>query len=266
MRFLPTVLLLIALGASAVLAQTYSATTTTTTGTTTSMLVCPSTAAILPNPCPAIVASTFTGDQTLLVLGSQESFVYDNVEVGGLGWRDVPLAYQSYTTEDNPLTYSHVNRAVTRHGNPYFPYYAVGPTTARVSGTLEQYVNMSQVSSPDRALLSAVATRYRGLTETQARTLGYEPAGAYTAGVGQVYNNRALLDNQVNVQTPEAFIFDNRGKLMAVQYYALTPQPVTMFGQASTTSTLVQGAQVTTVWLYRSNPNGMFSPINPNVR
>lgn len=264
MRFLPKMLMILAFGAGVVWAQTTVVTTTVSSSPT--MMVCPSPFAVLPAPCPAMITQTIGGDQTVLVLGSQETLGLNTVSPRHVGWMGVPSNYESLFTEGNPLTYTQVNGAVSRHGNPYYPYFALPPSSVRVAGLQEQFTSMTTLSAMDQATLQTVGMRYRGLTTSEAQVLGYQPMGAFTPGLGQVYLNNALVGNQINPLLPQAFIFDRKGKLVGAQYDILSTQPVMLFGQTTMPSGMITGAQQLTVWLYTNNRSGLFAPMNPGIR
>lgn len=262
MRFPSSLMLLLAFGIGAARAQVGAETTTATpaaptvaavsvtpTVTAVTPQVCLAPSAFLPVPCPAVVTRTVTGDPTLLVLGTEEALVYRQFPVTHLGWRDAQMNYDSYFAPGNPLTYSRVNRVVTRHGNPYYPYYQVSPFV-RVAGLTERFsATPSTLSAQDRATLQAVAARYHGLTPNQAMAFGYTPVGAPMPDLGQVYLNQALITNGFDAMMPEAFVFDQRGELVAMQYYLIAAQPMMIFGQPTQASSLVPGAQQLTVRL-----------------
>lgn len=265
MRLWTTVLLILAFGTSAVWAQTMTVVPVAVPAPT-AMMVCPSPAVALPQPCPALISQDVTGQPILLVLGTEESFALSNTDVRNLNWTQVTSTYTGVFEQGNPLSYTRVNGAVTRHGNPYYPYY-MAASAADVAGMQEVFIpGMTALSVTDRNTLSTVATRYRGLTPAQAMTLGYQPVGAFTPGMGQVYINQALLAAPFNASMPQAFVFDRNGKVAGVQYYVMSAQPVTIFGQPAVASTIVPGAQQVTVWLYTSNPNGRFATSNPRIR
>jgi len=261
MRAWAKVCCLLAFGAGAAWAQTVTTVTTTATPVAVPVAVVP-----LPPLSPVAVTQDVTGAPILLVLGSEETFALSNISVRNLNWSDVPSNYVSLFEEGNPLSYTRVNGAVTRHGNPYHPYYLSG-TSATVAGLEERFIaGQVPLTATDRATLQTVYTRYRGLTPAQAMTLGYQPTGAFTPGLGQVYLNQALLTVPFNAVMPQAFVFNRQGKLVAVQYYVMSAQPVTIFGQPATSSTLAPGAQQVTVWLYTNNRNGLFAGMNPNIK
>lgn len=261
MRFLLAMLLALALGAGAALAQ-YTGTVTTPTATTVtsaSTLACPPGAAV-PGPCAAMIAPNVNGSPVIFILGSEERYAISNLPVQQrFNWRETAMNYPSFYWEGNPLTYNHPNRVITRHGNPYYPYYA---TTRRVS-TPSTGGNMiclpASLGADAQNTLSAVANRYRTLTPQQAVAMGYQPLAACIQGVGQVYLNQPLVDNVVDPMTPEAFSFDPNGRILAVHYIVVSPQQVIAFGQPMMASPLVQGAQQLPVWLFQNNRNGLFA-------
>lgn len=270
MKYRPMWLAILVIGASVAWCQcptvpgTAAVTQETAYSLPDAMNLCPSgTVAIVP-ACPVTVAHTIGGDPAFMVLGSQETLVLGALPVEDITWRDVPSAYQSHFEEGNPLFYSRPNRVVTRHGNPYFPYFALGPQV-NVAGTMERYSALAGTLTPaDRSALETVGERYRNLTIEQARVLGYEQV-AVPRDQGVVFLNRALLDNVLEPLRPEAFVFDRQGRIVGAQYYLVTPAPVVAFGQATNASALVAGGQQLNVWLYRTNPNGLFAERHPDL-
>lgn len=230
---------------------------------------CPAVATALPPLCPVLLSEDVTGVPTILVLGTEERNL-GNVSRRDVNWRDATLSYSSLFEQNNPQTSIRINPAITRHGNPYAPYHLLG-TRVRVAGLREQYlapVKPASTAYPAQyqGLLQTVAMRYQGLTPAQAQALGYQPITAYTPGVGQVFLNRSLVDSCFDANTPEAFVFDQQGRLAAVQYQVVAAQPLVLFGQQMQSSQLVQGAQQSTVWLFTTNPNGLMAGSNPNLR
>ena len=265
MRSLTTLFVILAFGTGIVWAQTTTVVPIALPGASTTM-ACPGVAVTLPQPCPAVITQSVTGEPILLVLGREEAFALDHLEVRNLNYTQVPLNYLSPFEQGNPLTYLQVNRSVVRHGNPYYPYYMVS-AASNVAGLEEVFISgLENLSATNRTILANVTTRYRGLTPAQAMTLGYQPVGTFTPGVGQVYVNQALLSQPFNASMPQAFVFDRNGRLVAVRYFVMSATPVTIFGQPTVSSAIVPGAQQLTVWLYTSNPNGRFAPTNPNIQ
>lgn len=289
MRTMWMLLAAVALCAGTALAQTGTTTTTTTTGTVlvpvagvgmsptapiltptvgataTTVAACPVGVSSFPTPCAARTVQDINNRPVLLVLGTEERYAINTLGVRRLNWNDVSMNALDYTTERNPLTNSRPNASIVRHGNPYYPYINYGPVQA-VAGIQERFVNTNlpaNLSTESRSALSMVADRYRGLTTQQAVAMGYQPVGAYTPNVGQVYINQAAIDNRFDVMVPEAFTFDNNGRLLAAQYIVLSDLPVVAFGQPLVASPLVQGAQQLSVWLFTNNPNGLFAMQRP---
>lgn len=270
----PMLLLLVALALSAgtALAQ-YAAPGTTTSATTVTTattiagttVLCPSD---LPAPslCPAIAASTLTGDTMIRILGSEEYYALDNLNARHLGWRDAPSNYSSQFSQGNPLTYHNPNPAVTRHGNPYYPYYQLS-TPMRLALRAPRFAMTfpGSLSTADRETLTAVANRYRGLTPQQAVAMGYQSTNTCLPGVGIAYVNPSLISTTIDPLQPQAFGFSPDGRLLAVHYIVQSNQPVMAFGQSFQPSPLVANAQQLPVWLYEANSAGMFALNNSRV-
>ena len=276
MRPLLMMLVVTSLGAGAALAQ-YGTTTTvvpgatsTTVMTTTTAVpvtpVCPSATATLPGLCPAIATQAITVDTIVLVLGTEERYALENLPARRINWRDSLLNYDSIFTPGYPLMSHQPNQVVTRHGNPYFPYYQIS-TEVNVAGFEERFGQIPSTLSPEsRTALTQVTNRYSGLTTQQAIALGYQPVGACMEGLGFVYLNQGLVDNVFDPMVPEVFTFDQTGRVVSAQYILVSPQPVMAFGQQMQPSQLIQGALQLPVWLYANNPNGFFTLQNPNIR
>jgi len=284
MKKMLTMLAAVAMCTGAALAQTGTVgtvTTTTVAGTamtptapiltpmvstasTTLVGACPTGVSAFPNPCAAKAVTDITGETVVLVLGAQEEYALDNLGVRGLNWDEVATTQISITPHRNPLTSSKPNMAITRHGNPYYPYIELGPID-RVAGIQEMFVNLPGNLTPEaRDVLTSVANRYRGLTPQQAILMGYQPLAACIPNIGQVYVNQAAIDNRFDPMNPEAFAFDQRGRLLAAHYIVLSDLPVVAFGQPMAASPIVQGAQQLPVWLFTSNRNGMFAMQSTN--
>jgi hypothetical protein len=112
-----------------------------------------------PEPPAAIVTRTVLDDPVVLVLGSQEDYALRQLPEDRVSWWLAPNAYDSLFAQGNPLTYYRPNRHVTRHGNPYAPYFQV-PVPELVAGTQESYI---LVPAPGRA---------RTVMTTQGTVLG----------------------------------------------------------------------------------------------
>ena len=125
--------LLLAAGllASMALAQVTTPPATVTTEVTVTevapgTVVCPS-PFMTSEPCAAIAVPGVGGETVILVLGSEEHYALTNLAVEDLGWRDVPSNYTSKFEVGNPISFHKPNLNVPRHGNPYFPYFQLGP-------------------------------------------------------------------------------------------------------------------------------------------
>lgn len=279
MKILGMMLAAVALSAIAALAQT----TTTTTGTTgpvvttvpvvpistvaTSAATCPTPTAACPtavlgypSPCAAKVTQSVTDDPVVLVLGMEERYALDNLQASGLNWHSISMNVSSITPYHNPLFNSRPNTIITRHGNPYYPYYEIKIAVPQVAGMFETFPTLpTTLTAESRTVLTSVAQRYRSLTPQQAMALGYQPVGACQQNTGQVYLNQALVDNRFDAMVPEAFTFDRQGRPLAAHYLMLADQPFMAYGQQFQSSSLVQGAQQLSVWLFQQNPNGLFA-------
>ena len=284
MRIMGMLLAAVALTAGAVLADTATTTTTTgpvtattipppattttttttttpvaTTVSTTTTMACPTTMPIVPTPCAAKASIDLNGQPVVLVLGTEEEYALRNLGVHGVNWHDTSLDMVSFYYWKDPLLNSHPNAVITRHGNPFYPYYALNTSPSRIAGFQESYLgNPSGVNAQSQSVLTSVKTQFRNITPQQAMAAGYQPVGACIPNVGQVYVNQSLIDNRFDAMVPEAYSFDQKGRLVAVHYLLLSDQPFMAFGQQFQASPLVQGAQQLTYWIV-PNSNGTFA-------
>lgn len=96
--------------------------------------------------------------------------------------------------------------------------------------------------------------------------------GANVGGMGYHYVNTDLLDGSVNVETPEALLYEpgSNGQLnlVAVEYVIPkaawnSPTPPTLFGRSFVLNKFDLWALH--VWVWENNPDGMFADWNPRV-
>jgi len=214
---------------------------------------------IVPSPCAAKASIDLSGQPVVLVLGTEEEYALRNLGVHGVNWHDTSLNMVSFYSWRDPLLNSHPNGVITRHGNPFYPYYALNTNPSRIAGYQESYMNFpASVDAQSQSVLMSVKNQYRGITTQQATAAGYLPLNACIPNVGQVYVNQSLIDNRFDAMVPEAYSFDQRGRLVAVHYLLLSDQPFMAFGQQFQASPLVQGAQQLTYWVV-PNSNGPFA-------
>ena len=91
-------------------------------------------------------------------------------------------------------------------------------------------------------------------------------------GMGHHYANLELLDDQVELERPEALLYEPRNgsmRLVAVEYIVPfdaweEPDPPSLFGRDFVAN---EGFQVWALhaWIWRDNPAGMFEDWNPRV-
>lgn len=272
MKIMGMMLAAVAFTTVAALAQTTTTTpgaavppvtvTTYPISTTTTTAVCPDIDPAIPSPCAAKASTDITGKPAILVLGTEEQYALRSLNVRNVNWLETSMNMSSVMSPINPLLNSRPNWALTRAGNPFYPYYEIKTDIRQVAGFTETFTGMPANLNPEsRATLTAVNERFRGLTTQQAVALGYQPVGACLPSVGQVYLNQSLIDNRFDAMVPEAVSFDRRGRLLAVHHLLLADQPFMAYGQMFQASPLVQGAQQLTVWQV-SNRNGMFAMQN----
>lgn len=236
----------------------------TTTGAAVTPGVCATATDTIHGLCPAVLAEDLGGTPTIMVLGSEESYAINTLNIADALPVKSLVRYNSLFDPNNPLTTNRPNLAVLRHGNPYYPYFAL--VQARGGRVDERFAALMQCPNPlAQGQLRDIAVRYRTLTTQQACALGYQPLGVCVAGMGQVYLNPRLVDNVYDPMVPEAIIYSADGRPLGVSYLMATNQPYTVFGQVMYPSEIVPGAQQVSVWLYQANPNGLFAARNPNV-
>jgi hypothetical protein len=147
--------------------------------------------------------------------------------------------------------------------------------------------------SAARTLLSVSAAEQGGLAVARAATApfhrfevaqatGYtflfmdmcmaDASGANRGAMGYHYVNTALLDDKLDVNTPEAVLYEpgpnGQLRLVAVEYVIpgaawTSPQPPELLGRQLTLNAF--GLWALHAWIWKDNPSGMFADWNPNV-
>lgn len=231
-------------------------------------MVCPVSAAALPQPCPVVASTPLSSHSMVLVLGTQEYYALSNAPTRHLGWYDNSQNYSSYFTPGNPMTSYHPSPVVTRHGNPFLPYHQVSASLRpqAIASTTRMVTLPASLSDTDRAALVTLSNRYRTMTTEQAMALGYTAQGTCVPGTGQLYLNTAMTSNPVDPMRPAGFYFGADGRVLAAVYLTPSSTPMVMFGQPTAASTITPGAQQMTVWIFEPNPNGLFASTNPNTQ
>lgn len=111
-------------------------------------------------------------------------------------------------------------------------------------------------------------------SQVQATKAGYALASPCISnpaagGMGFHWVNQSLVDPVFDPMSPEAVLYDTRGKLVAVEYIVINiGQPAPTFGgqQFDVGGTPVPVPHWSLhVWLYEANSNGLFNPWNPAV-
>lgn len=231
------------------------------------MVGAPLAPAALPGLCAAVAAQNLTRDEVIFVLGYEEDYALYNLPGRAVDSSTYSLWTQSPIDQENALLSYEPNTVVKRHGNPYYPYAQVtSPGCVSVACTIERMIGLNCPLNPcDRQLLTEIGTRYQTLTPQAALCSGYQPACICVEGMGNIYINQALVDNTFDPMQPEAFTFDNCGRLLAAHYIVCSEQPVVQFGQNFVASPLLPGTQQLAVWLFRNNPNGLFCLQAPRI-
>ena len=97
-------------------------------------------------------------------------------------------------------------------------------------------------------------------------------SGANRGGMGYHYVNVGLLDDGVNIATPEAVLYepgpDGQLRLVALEYVIpkaawTQPDPPVLLGQEFTLNAFDLWALH--VWVWKQNPSGIYADWNPNV-
>jgi hypothetical protein len=146
---------------------------------------------------------------------------------------------------------------------------------------LATHANLSTSSAvtPESGLLIAVRSATAKFhSTTQALAAGYEPdehcvSAPGLGGMGFHWVNPSLVDPVFDPLKPEAILYamgpGGKLKLIAVEYIVINVgQPAPMFGDHPFD---VGGTPVPAphwsqhVWLWESNPSGIFAPFNPNI-
>ena len=137
-------------------------------------------------------------------------------------------------------------------------------------------------ASQDELLKSLKQATARFHSTTQAIKAGYQPNNHCVAvpglgGMGYHWANRSLTDPDFNPTQPEVLLYapDRNGnlKLVAVEFVVINVgQPRPSFGGHLFDINGVPPLQRAGVphwslhvWLYEDNPNGIFTPFNPNI-
>ncbi len=127
-------------------------------------------------------------------------------------------------------------------------------------------------ASPLAAQVKSATARFH--SQVQASKAGYALASPCVSnpaagGMGFHWVNVAAVDPVFDPMSPEAVLYDTRGKLIAVEYIVINVgQPAPTFGGQPFD---VGGAPIPAphwtlhVWLYEENSNGLFNPWNPAV-
>jgi hypothetical protein len=160
-------------------------------------------------------------------------------------------------------------------------FFASCKKEARTESTNEELATgaVSQKAGGQSSLLTAVhAATSRYHSTTQALKNGYIQDNNCVSvpglgGMGYHWVNPNLVDPVFDPLQPEVILYasgpNGKLKLVAVEYIVINVgQPAPVFG---TQAFMVGGTPVPAphwslhVWLFESNPSGMFAPFNPNV-
>jgi hypothetical protein len=159
------------------------------------------------------------------------------------------------------------------------------PTTTRTMAAEEARLAAKpaspSVESTDLATLHAATARFHRYDEV-AKDAGYtflfmnmcmvDQSPQKLGGMGYHYVNTALLDDKVEVENPEALLYEpeanGRLRLVAVEYVIPADkwQPDTLpvlFGQKLQLNSF--GLYALHVWAWENNPSGLYASWNPRV-
>lgn len=150
---------------------------------------------------------------------------------------------------------------------------AVGAGLGLSPGVERELEGLRQITAPFQDVEQARAAGYHVLVthpETGAACLSHESHG----GMGFHYLNPELVDAEVDIDRPEAILYeeapDGSLRLVAVEYVipfdlrpATEPPPV-LFGQEFVQNHTFD-LWALHVWVWKPNPSGVFADYNPDV-
>jgi hypothetical protein len=150
-------------------------------------------------------------------------------------------------------------------------------------------VSLVTASPSDLTIARANSARFNSVGQATAAGYGLLPEGAPlheciasfdgTGAMGLHYINGGLLDGELDPANPEALVYapDGHGnlKLAALEYVVFESawtgaEPPTLFGQELMYTPEPNRYEIPAfyalhVWLWNSNPSGLFMPFNPDV-
>ena len=113
-------------------------------------------------------------------------------------------------------------------------------------------------------LVEDVTKKYRDVEK--ALKDGYEATDELVPNMGYHYLKPALIDDKVDPLEPEVIIYEPKSngdlRLVAVEYISTTPNK--LFGVDFDPPVGIPFYSLH-AWIYRNNPDGVFTPFNPKV-
>jgi hypothetical protein len=152
------------------------------------------------------------------------------------------------------------------------------PTGTKMAGALE--LRGSAEEQQGLAAVRAATARFHrfevadeeGYDFLFLNTCMVDGSGADLGGMGYHYVNLGLLNDEVNIATPEAVLYEpgpnGQLRLVALEYVIpkaawTEPNPPVLLGQEFTLNAFDLWALH--VWVWKHNPSGMYADWNPNV-
>jgi hypothetical protein len=150
-------------------------------------------------------------------------------------------------------------------------------------------VTVAAAKPSDLAIARAQSARFHSVDQATGVGYGLLPEGAPlheciasfdgSGAMGLHYINGGLLDGSLDPATPEALVYapdrDGNLRLAALEYVVFEDawtgsEPPTLFGQElmytpSPNRYEIPAFYALHVWLWNSNPSGLFMPFNPDV-
>jgi hypothetical protein len=146
---------------------------------------------------------------------------------------------------------------------------AVAPRAEGVWAAAARADSHASLPHGELAQAKAAAGRYHDIR--QAIADGYHDTGIVLPNMGRHFINDGLLDAAFDADHPELLVYSpDSSKLLAVEYavpIALSPQAPEGF-QGSQDQWVQFGGALWTLhaWVYKENPDGVFSPTNSRVQ
>ena len=151
---------------------------------------------------------------------------------------------------------------------PISPVQRVKGESSLSKSTLTLESDFSRTLLTELALARSATAAYHNLDSAIAA--GYDNINYYVPGMGDHYVNWALVDDNFEIDKPEALVFNSMGnnyrqKLVAVEYLVATPGPPEGFTSEMDEWEWNSVGNFWTLhaWVWLNNKDGMFAPLNP---